>query len=159
MSPFAKSHWECEVKRASLIFSGCPVSGVGGRGEGKAHGTAQSASVHLSGRFPVETREKCGDHRLLPDPSSLRCSIEQPGPRGLATPRTYLDGSIADGEKLGWNVSLPEGGRALLPQDLPPGLQDPMVLGVGVPARQALDLKLEQEMQRSGQSGRGWRRR
>lgn len=151
MSPFGKSHRECDVKRASLIFSGCPVSAVGGRGEGKAYGTAQSDLVHLSGRFPIETCEKCDDLRLLPDPTSLCCSVKQPDPRGPAAPRTYLDSSIADGEKLGWNVSLPEGCRALLSQDLSPGLQDPMVLRVGVTARQALNLKLGTKMERSGQ--------
>lgn len=53
-----------------------------------------------------------------------------------------MDSSIAYGEKLGWDVSLPECRWALLLQNLSPGLEDPMVLCIGVTARQAFDLKL-----------------
>lgn len=53
-----------------------------------------------------------------------------------------MDSSIAYGEKLGWDVSLPERRWALLLQNLSPGLEDPMVLCIGVTARQLFNLKL-----------------
>ena len=75
--------------------------------------------------------------------TTLGSPIGRCDPRGLAaSPATYLDSSIAYGEKLGWDVSFPECCWALLLQNLSSSLQDPVVFRVGVTARQALNLKL-----------------
>ena len=95
------------------------------------------------------------DYLLLPYPGRLGCPPYHPGspivqrdPRGLATsPATYLDSSIAYGEKLGWDVPFPERCWALLLQNLSPGLQDSVVFCIGVTARQALNLKLGIKME------------
>lgn len=76
---------------------------------------------------------------------------------GLASsPATYLDGSIADGEKLGWDVSLPECCWALFLQNLSAGLENPMVFCIGVTARQALNLKLGIKVEKVRTTATGW---
>lgn len=74
-----------------------------------------------------------------PPPASPLSNRTQAAAR---TPATYLDSSIAYGEKLGWNVSFPERCWALLLQNLLGSLKDPMVLSFWVTVRQALNLEL-----------------
>lgn len=109
--------------------------------------------------------EQCVTASCCPTPGSpgtrltiLGSPIGQCDPRGLAaSPATYLDSSIAYGEKLGWDVSFPECCWALLLQNLSPSLQDPVVFRVGVTARKALNLKLgiKMRMVRMMAEGRG----
>lgn len=112
--------------------------------EGNAYGTAgqEGSRVRQVGSVgPASSVLPCAVF-LLASPS-LCSSIEQRDPRGLArSPATYLDSSIAYGENLSWDMSFPESCRPLLLQNLPRGLEDAMVLCVGVTARQALMLKL-----------------
>lgn len=85
VSPSAKSHCGCGVKIVSqvqhLVFSRRSVPGVGVEAVGEdAYSTAQSDSVCPSGRFPVETHEKCDDHLLLPDPRQRPCAAPLSNP-------------------------------------------------------------------------------
>lgn len=110
---------------------------------------------NLPGSFPTKASGKCVTTSCCPTlgspgarPTTPGSPIVQHDPRGLAaSPATYLDSSIAYGEKLGWDVPFPERCWALLLQNLSPGLQDSVVFCIGVTARQALNLKLGIKME------------
>ena len=110
---------------------------------------------HLPGSFPTKASGKCVTTSCCLTPGGSGAHPTTPGSpivqrdsRGLAaSPATYLDSSIAYGEKLGWDVPFPERCWALLLQNLSPGLQDSVVFCIGVTARQALNLKLGIKME------------